>query len=41
MLEKDKKIVGDSTPVEVINMTHYGMCNGKVVLDRALELAGK
>ncbi len=41
MLEKAKKIVGDSAPVEVINMTHYGMCNGKAVLDRALELAGK
>ena len=25
-------------PVEVINMMHYGMCNGKAVLDRAIEL---
>lgn len=26
-------------PVEVINMMHYGTCNGKLVLERALELA--
>lgn len=25
-------------PVEVINMMDYGRCNGKVVLDRAVEL---
>ncbi|MGL6106883.1 PTS sugar transporter subunit IIB [Romboutsia sp.] len=25
-------------PVEVINMMHYGMCNGQAVLDRAIEL---
>lgn len=25
-------------PVEVINMMHYGKCNGKAVLDRAIEL---
>lgn len=25
-------------PVEVINMMHYGTCNGKAVLDRAIEL---
>ena len=25
-------------PVEVINMMHYGRCDGKAVLDRALEL---
>lgn len=24
--------------VEVIEMKHYGMCNGKAVLDRALEI---
>ncbi|MCE9654350.1 PTS sugar transporter subunit IIB [Clostridium celatum] len=24
--------------VEVINMIHYGICDGKAVLDRALEL---
>lgn len=27
-----------NVPVEVINMMHYGMCNGKAVLDRAIEL---
>lgn len=27
------------TPVEVINMMHYGTCNGKEVLKRALEIA--
>ena len=26
-------------PVEVINMMHYGTCNGKAVLDRAIELS--
>lgn len=26
-------------PVEVINMMHYGTCNGKLVLDRAIELS--
>ena len=26
-------------PVEVINMMHYGTCNGKEVLKRALEIA--
>lgn len=25
-------------PVEVIEMKHYGMCNGKAVLERALKL---
>lgn len=25
-------------PVEVINMMHYGRCDGKAVLERALEL---
>lgn len=28
-------------PVEVINMMHYGRCDGKAVLDRALELKGE
>lgn len=28
-------------PVEVINMMHYGRCDGKAVLDRALELIKK
>ena len=27
-----------NVPVEVINMMHYGTCNGKAVLDRAIEL---
>ncbi len=27
-----------NVPVEVINMMHYGTCNGKAVLDRAMEL---
>lgn len=27
-----------NVPAEVINMMHYGTCNGKAVLDRALEL---
>ena len=26
-------------PVEDINMMHYGTCNGKAVLDRAIELS--
>lgn len=41
MLEKAKKIVDGKAPVEVINMSHYGMCNGSAVLDRAIELAGQ
>lgn len=41
MLEKVKTVVNGQAPVEVINMAHYGMCNGPAVLDRALELAGK
>lgn len=28
-------------PVEVINMMHYGTCNGSAVLNRALELVKK
>lgn len=28
-----------NVPVEVINMMNYGTCNGKAVLDRAIELA--
>ncbi|RDY25609.1 PTS sugar transporter subunit IIB [Romboutsia weinsteinii] len=27
-----------NVPVEVINMMHYGSCDGKAVLDRAIEL---
>ena len=27
-----------NVPVEVINMMHYGTCNGEEVLNRALEL---
>ncbi len=27
-----------NVPVEVINMMHYGTCNGNAVLDRAIEL---
>ena len=30
-----------NVPVEVINMMRYGTCNGKAVLDRAIELAKK
>ena len=30
-----------NVPVEVINMMHYGTCNGKAVLERARELAKK
>ena len=27
-----------NVPVEVINMMHYGTCNGEAVLNRAIEL---
>lgn len=27
-----------NVPVEVINMMHYGRCDGKAVLDRAIEI---
>lgn len=39
ILNKAKDIAAPhNIPVEVIEMKHYGMCNGKAVLDRALEL---
>lgn len=39
ILSKAKAIAEPhNIPVEVIEMKHYGMCNGKAVLDRALEL---
>lgn len=39
LLNKAKEIAAPhNIPVEVINMAHYGMCNGKAVLDRALEI---
>lgn len=39
MLSKAQGIAAPyNIPVEVINMKHYGMCDGKAVLDRALEL---
>ncbi len=39
LLDKMKGLAGD-TPVEVINMQHYGMMNGKAILERALEIIG-
>lgn len=40
MLNKAEEIAKPhNVPVEVINMMHYGTCNGKAVLDRAIELA--
>lgn len=40
MLNKAQELAKPyDVPVEVINMMHYGMCNGKAVLDRALEIA--
>ena len=40
MLGKAEEIAKPyNVPVEVINMMHYGTCNGKAVLDRAIELA--
>lgn len=40
MLNKATEIAKPyNVPVEVINMMHYGTCNGKAVLDRAVELA--
>ena len=40
MLSKATEIAKPyNVPVEVINMMHYGTCNGKAVLDRAIELA--
>lgn len=39
MLSKATEIAKPyNVPVEVINMMHYGTCNGKAVLDRAVEL---
>lgn len=39
MLNKAEAIAKPhNVPVEVINMMHYGTCNGKAVLDRAIEL---
>lgn len=39
LLSKAKEIAKPhGVPVEVINMLHYGTCNGKEVLKRALEL---
>lgn len=39
MLNKAAEIAKPyNVPVEVINMMHYGTCNGKAVLDRAIEL---
>ena len=40
MLNKATEIAKPyNVPVEVIDMMHYGTCNGKAVLDRAIELA--
>ncbi|MDU4860527.1 MAG: PTS sugar transporter subunit IIB [Terrisporobacter othiniensis] len=40
MLNKATEIAKPyNVPVEVINMMHYGTCNGKAVLDRAIEIA--
>lgn len=33
-----KEIVGDKAPVEVIKAQDYGRCNGKAVLEFALQL---
>ena len=39
VLTKAKKLAEPhGIPVEVINMMHYGRCDGKAVLERALEL---
>jgi len=34
----EKKLKGKNIPVESINMQHYGMMNGKKVLEEALKL---
>lgn len=36
-----KEIVGDYAPVELIKQIDYGRCNGKAVLEQALELVGE
>jgi len=41
MLPKIKSIVNEGCPVEIINMSDYGLVNGKKVLERALELFKK
>lgn len=41
MLPAIKKIVNEGCPVEMINMSDYGLINGKHVLERALELLRK
>lgn len=39
MLNKAAEIAKPhNVPVEVINMMHYGTCNGEAVLNRAIEL---
>ena len=39
MLSKATEIAKPhNVPVEVINMMHYGTCNGEAVLNRAIEL---
>lgn len=39
MLNKATEIAKPhNVPVEVINMMHYGTCNGEAVLNRAIEL---
>lgn len=39
LLDKMKTLAGD-TPVEVINMQHYGMMNGEAILEKALSVIG-
>lgn len=42
VLNKAKEIAEPhGVPVEVINMMHYGRCDGKAVLERALEIKGQ
>lgn len=42
MLAKAEEIAKPkNVPVEVINMMHYGTCNGSAVLARAIELSNK
>ncbi|HCM89429.1 MULTISPECIES: PTS sugar transporter subunit IIB [Vagococcus] len=37
----EEKLAGKNIPLEVINMSDYGMMNGENVLDAALKLMGE
>lgn len=39
IMRKVKKIVGDTTPVDVIDPVAYGTCNGAAVIAQAEKLA--